>query len=104
MRYSKRDAENAFRRLARAMDWPTNPRDPYSQSEHIGGVWIERPWYHLDYAPCYGGMCIMGPEGNSAITMHGISAGRRTLRDFCEAIAFTLDVLETPARYRACVA
>lgn len=86
MRYTKRDAENSFRRLLRVLK-----KHEARSFDDVGG-WV------LDYNPIYGGVVIheIVNKGGGVSTPFGLS--RRELADFCAAIDFAIDAIGIKSR------
>jgi hypothetical protein len=91
MEYTRRDAERAFERLCDALDRPhgdTWARGEDGQFHSLVGVWS------LDYAGCYGGYVVEEISNLGGGVSRPLGEMRRTAREFCDAVSFTLRALE----------
>lgn len=94
-RYTIKDAERAFERLATVLDKGTEQwvKDPEreSGSRAVIGAWA------LDYNPIYGG-CVITEicNVNGGIT-HPMGDSRRTPREFCAMVRFAIDAIKVGA-------
>lgn len=91
-RYTAKDAQRAFERLAKALGKQTGPF--YLKDEATGKYIPQVGTWKLDYNPIYGGIAIEELASDAGAENRPFGLGSRmTPREFCRTVDFVLTAL-----------